>query len=93
MPAAKPISGTDKTNRNKRVMVKEIMIGPSSIQIFSGTAATRAAARALAGDAAPIGSIVVGLNAVATTKPNTYIKVANAAADTDFERIVTQASD
>ena len=86
-------SGADKSNRNNRVVVKEIMIGPSSIQIFSGTAATRAAARTLAGDGAPIGSIVIGAGAVGTTKPNAYIKVANGAADTDFERIVTAATD
>ena len=93
MPAAKPISGTDKTNRNKRVMVKEIMIGPSAIQIFSGTAVTRAAVRALVGDTPPIGSLFVGSAAVATTKPNAYIKMANGPADTDWERVVTAATD
>lgn len=59
----------------------------------AATVATRAAARALVGDGVAIGTILIGGAAVATTKPNVYIKVLNAAADTDWERIVTQASD
>ena len=93
MPAAKPISGTDKTNRNKRVMVKEIMIGPSAVQIFAGTADTRAAVRALVGDTPVIGSMFVGYGSLGTTKPNLYVKIAASAADNDWERIVSQASD
>jgi hypothetical protein len=62
-------------------------------EIYSGVAVTRAAARAAAGDSAPVGSIFVANSAVATTKPNLYVKTANGAADTDWERIVTQASD
>jgi len=61
--------------------------------IYSGTAVTRAAVRADIGNSAPIGSMYISTGAVGTTKPNTYIKVANAAADTDWERLVTQASD
>ena len=61
--------------------------------VYSGTAVTRAAVRADIGDSAPIGSMYISTGAVGTTKPNTYIKVANAAADTDWERLVTQASD
>jgi hypothetical protein len=60
---------------------------------FFGTAATRAAVRAQVGDDAPIGSFYVGQTSVATTKPNCYIKVLNVPGDTDWERIVVQASD
>lgn len=67
------------------------MAGP--IAVYSGTAATRAAVRALVGDAAPQGSMFVGISSVATTKPNCYIKVLNAGNDSDWERIITQASD
>jgi hypothetical protein len=35
----------------------------------------------------------IGVGAVATTKPYTYIKVVNGPGDTDWERVVTQASD
>jgi hypothetical protein len=64
-----------------------------TVNIYSGVAVTRAAARAAAGAGVPIGSIFVGQSAVATTKPNMYIKIANDGADTDWERIVTQAAD
>jgi len=64
-----------------------------SVNIYSGVAVTRAAARAAVPADAPIGSLFVGQGAVATTKPNLYIKTANAGADTDWERVVTQASD
>lgn len=59
----------------------------------TATVATRAAARALVGDGVAIGTILVSGAAVATTKPNVYIKVLNTPGDTDWERIVTQASD
>jgi hypothetical protein len=62
-------------------------------RIYTGSAATRAAVRAQVGDSAPIGSLYVGSTAVGTTKPNLYVKVLNAGANTDWERIVTQASD
>ncbi len=61
--------------------------------IYSGTAATRAAVRTQVGDSAPIGSMYIGVGAVATTKPYTYIKVLNGPGDTDWERVVTQAQD
>jgi len=64
-----------------------------TVNIYSGVAATRAAARAAAGAGVPVGSMFIGQSAVATTKPNFYIKTANAGADTDWERIVTQAAD
>jgi len=54
---------------------------------------SRAAARALMGDACPLGSIVIGDDGRATTKPDVYIKVLAGGADSDWERIVTQASD
>lgn len=87
-------SGTDKSHKNERVFVKELRVG--TIPVYSGVAVTRAAARALTGDDAinaPIGTIVIGESAVATTKPNFYVRIALAAADSDYERIVTQASD
>jgi len=62
-------------------------------RLYSGTAVTRAAVRAEVGDTAPIGSIYVGNAAVATTKPNLYVKTANGPADTDWERVVTAATD
>jgi hypothetical protein len=65
----------------------------TSITVYSGTAATRAAARAAAPATAPIGSLFFAVAAVGTTKPNAYIKTANAGADTDWERIVTAATD
>ena len=86
-------SGADKTNRNKRVVVREIMIGPNSVQVFSGSADTRAAVRALVGDTPALGSMFVGYGSLGTTKPNLYVKIAASNADTDWERVVTQASD
>lgn len=65
----------------------------SGALIYTGTAATRAAVRAQVGDTAPLGSMYIGVGAVATTKPYTYIKVINGPGDTDWERVVTQASD
>ena len=60
---------------------------------YFGTAATRAAVRAEVGDTAPIGSLYIGFGAVATTKPYTYIKIQHVPGDTDWERIVTAATD
>ena len=85
-------SGTEKKYRNNRVAVRSLIIS-DSVHVYSGTAVTRAAVRALVGESPPIGSMFIGVGAVATTKPHLYVKVANAAADTDFERVVTQASD
>lgn len=65
----------------------------SQLEIYTGSAATRAAVRAQVTDVAPVGSVYVGTGAVGTTKPNFYIKVLNAAADTDWERVVTAATD
>jgi hypothetical protein len=65
----------------------------SGAKIYTGTAATRAAVRAQVGDSAGIGDMYIGVGAVATTKPYTYIKVLNVPGDTDWERVVTQASD
>ena len=65
----------------------------TSVTAYSGTAATRAAARAAAPSSAPIGSLFIAVNAVGTTKPNFYVKMANAGADTDWERVVTAATD
>lgn len=65
----------------------------ANLNIYSGVAATRAAVRALVGDSAPQGSLFIGTSSVATTKPNLYVKVLDAGADTDWERIVTQAAD
>lgn len=93
MAASQYKSGADKTNRNNRVVVRELMFSTDAVQVFSGTAATRAAVRALVGDGPAIGSMFIGVSAVATTKPNFYIKTANGAADTDWERVITQASD
>jgi hypothetical protein len=72
--------------------VADILLS-GSVNVYSGVAVTRAAARAAAPADAPIGSLFVGQGAVATTKPNLYLKTANAGADTDWERVVTQASD
>ena len=59
---------------------------------YTGTAATRAAVRAQVGDTAPIGSLYFGFGAVATTKPYFYVKIQHVPGDTDWERIVCQAS-
>ena len=93
MAATQYLSGVDKSNRSKNVQVREIEMTRGPIKVYSGTAATRAAVRALVGDGAPQGSMFIGISAVATTKPNFYIKTANGAADTDWERVLTQASD
>lgn len=66
---------------------------PGPLKVYSGTAATRAAVRAELGDTPAQGSIYISTGSVATTKPNFYVKVLNAGADTDWERIVSQASD
>lgn len=91
MAATQYQGGTDKTNRHNRVMVGELII--RSLHVYSGTAVTRAAVRALVGDGAPIGSLFVGAGAVATTKPHLYVKIANTPDNLDWERVVTQASD
>lgn len=65
----------------------------NGVIIFQGVAATRAAVRALVGDTPPIGSVFFSTGAVATTKPNAYIKVLNVPGNTDWERIVTAATD
>jgi hypothetical protein len=65
----------------------------SGAKVYTGTAATRAAVRAQVGDSAGIGDMYIGVGAVATTKPYTYIKVVHGPGDTDWERVVTQASD
>lgn len=62
-------------------------------EIRNAHCVTRAAARALMGDACPLGSCVIGDDARATTKPDWYIKIASTAADTDWERVVTAATD
>ena len=59
------------------------------VGVYSGTAATRAAAALAMPADAPIGSLFVGTGIVATTKPNLYVKVTA----TTCERVVTQASD
>ncbi len=64
-----------------------------TVNVYSGVAVTRAAVRAIVGDTAPQGSLFIAQASVATTKPNMYIKVLNAGNDSDWERIVTQASD
>jgi len=85
-------SGTEKKFRNSRFEVKELFMG-RLVNVYSGTAVTRAAVRALIGDGAPQGSVFIGSGAVATTKPNMYVKTANGGADTDWERVVTAATD
>ncbi|MBI4086106.1 MAG: hypothetical protein HY433_02605 [Candidatus Liptonbacteria bacterium] len=65
----------------------------SGVRIYTGSAATRAAVRTQVGDTAPVGSLYVGSSSVATTKPNLYVKVLNGPGDTDWERVVTAASD
>jgi len=62
-------------------------------EIRNAHCVSRAAARALMGDACPLGSCVIGDDARATTKPDWYIKTASAGANTDWERVVTQAAD
>lgn len=93
MAATQYKSGTDKTNRSKRVQVRELEFTAYPLMVYSGTAATRAAVRALVGDTAPVGSLFIGGSAVATTKPNLYVKVVHTPNDSDWERVVTQASD
>lgn len=58
------------------------------VQLFGGTAATRAACHTQFPEA-PIGSLYVSTSAVATTKPNLYVKISATA----WERVVTQAAD
>jgi hypothetical protein len=82
----------DISNANVNATGSDVVLS-SGAKIYSGTAVTRAAVRALVGDTAPQGSIFIALASVATTKPNMYIKVLNAGNDSDWERIVTQASD
>jgi len=65
----------------------------NGMKVYSGEAETRAAVRAQVGDDAPKGSLYVGKGAEATTKPHLFVKVLNVPGDTDWERVVTQASD
>lgn len=64
-----------------------------AVAVYGGEAVTRAAIRAQLGNNVEVGSLYVGKAAVATTKPNLYVKVLSANTDTDWERVVTQASD
>jgi hypothetical protein len=57
------------------------------------TVATRAQVYAAVGTDPPIGAVYFGQGARATTKPNLLVKIANAGASTDWQRVVTQASD
>jgi len=62
--------------------------------IYSGDAVTLAAVQTEVGNDAPIGSLYVGDAAVATTKPNLYVKILDVDdSATNWERVVTQASD
>jgi hypothetical protein len=64
-----------------------------AVAVYGGTAITRAAVRAQLGDGVAQGSLYVGTGSVSTTKPHLYVKVLAANANTDWERVVTQASD
>ena len=81
------------SNHVDTLKVKKTVELAGVVNVYGGTAATRAAVRGVVGDTPPIGSLFVGLDAVATTKPNLYVKVANGAADTDWERVVCAAAD
>ena len=70
----------------------DIKLG-SGQRILNVHSTTRAAARSNAGNGAPVGSIVIGCDARASTKPDVYIKVASNNNDNDWERVVTQAAD
>lgn len=59
----------------------------SNTYIFTGAATTRAGVRAQVGETPGVGSLYLG------TAAHSYIKVASAGADTDWERITTTASD
>lgn len=66
----------------------------NGVNVYSGTAVTRAAVQTEVGNDAPIGSLYVGDAAVATTKPNLYVKILDVDdSATNWERVVTQASD
>jgi|GEM_PF-3425145 len=66
----------------------------NAMNIYSGTAVTCAAVQTEVGNDAPIGSLYVGNTAVATTKPNLYVKILDVdGSATNWERVVTQASD
>ena len=86
------VGNTGTTFFNTLILQSGLTLIVGSVNIYSGTASTRAAVRTLVGDSAPQGSIFYGTGGAAT-KPNTYIKVLNSNSDTDWERIVTQASD
>jgi len=58
------------------------------VQLFGGTAATRAACHTQFPEA-PIGSLYVSTGFTATTKPALYVKYTA----TTWERVVTQAAD
>ncbi len=83
---------TNGINLGGATITNDILFSNSNI-VFSGTAVTRAAVRADVGDTPPIGSIYVSTSAVGTTKPNLYVKILNGPGDTDWERLVSQASD
>jgi hypothetical protein len=91
--AGTPAQIVNGIDMNSAVITGAEIVLSSGAKIYTGTAATRAAVRAQVGDSAGIGDMYIGVGAVATTKPYTYIKVINTPNDSDWERVVTQASD
>jgi len=73
--------------------VADIILNNDQLIRNATAISTRALARALMGDGCQLGSLVISDDARATTKPDWYIKTASAGADTDWERLVTQAAD
>ena len=59
-----------------------------AVELYTGTAATRAACHTQFPNAS-IGSLYVSTAAVATTKPNLYVKISASA----WERVVTANAD
>ena len=63
------------------------------LKVYSGPALTRGLVRSFLGDEPSVGSLYVGAGMAETTKPNLYVKVKNDGADSDWERVVTAATD
>lgn len=65
----------------------------TGIWLMDGEANTRAGVRADGGDDAPIGSVYFSNDGGGALAPKVYFKIANAGANTDWERLVTATAD
>lgn len=89
-----PVTTVKSTFNGGLILSSGLTLITGDLHIYTGLSGyTRSEVRTLVGETPPIGSVFFGTGAVESTKPNAYIKIFNNGSDTDWQRIVTQASD